>query len=200
MNDGMKLHTRHLAIRVAFIIGLFAILAMSRAAMQRYRESLEKMLVSHRAIKQNLGKMRISTLELRNSIANFKRMLPAGHENKSAEGLAYSRLDEVKTHLPYGELQVKPLETKDDLLAIEFSFKQTGPSCNGLLNTLGQLETAVLPFVFSREIAIEAATPENKNKMTFTLSGVILTQGKEPATAAPAPPTPAPPATKGGRP
>lgn len=179
MNDSMKQHTGRLTIRAVIAISLFTLLAISLAAMCRYRESLEKMMVNHRKIRQNLTKMRFSTLEQRNTITNFKRLLPPGYNNKSAEALIYFRLDEVKTHLPYGELTIKPLEIREGMLAMDFSYKQVNPPYTSILNTLGQLETAVLPFVKYQEFIIKAASKDNNYKQTLIVNGSILTPARE---------------------
>jgi len=197
MTSDMQTHTRRLAIRLALVITLFAVLSISLAILLRYREALNTLLTNHQVIRRNLAQMRMATVEISDTIAGFKRLLPNGHDRTSAEMLLFTRLDEVKTRLPSGEITVKPLETKEGQLSLEFSYKPAIPSYTGLLNTLGQLELSILPFVTIRKVTLENPVTEKPGPLAITVEGILMTQAPatdgEAAATAPAPaPVPAP--------
>lgn len=191
MTSVMLSHTRRLAVTLALLMALFVVLSTSLAALLRYRESLETLLDHHRTIRRNLTEMRKTIFETRDSITGFKRLLPNGYGQSSPQMLLYRRLDEVKTKLPSGEMAVNLLETKEGMLSLGFSLKPYTTSYGNLINTLGQLELAVFPFVSIRGISLESPAAEKPGPITITVEGALLTQAPATdATALPVTPTP----------
>jgi hypothetical protein len=175
MTSDMQTHTRRLAIRLALVITLFAVLSTSLATLLRYREALNTLLAHHQVIQRNLAQMRMATNEIRDTIAGFKRLLPNGFDRASSEMLLFTRLDEIKTRLPPGEMTVKTLETREGQLSLEFSYKPATLSYTSLLNTLGQLELLILPYVSIRKVMVENPVAEKPGPLAITVDGILMT-------------------------
>ena len=175
MTSDMQTHTRRLAIRLALVITLFAVLSTSLATLLRYREALNTLLAHHQVIQRNLVQMRMATNEIRDTIAGFKRLLPNGFDRASSEMLLFTRLDEIKTRLPPGEMTVKTLETREGQLSLEFSYKPATLSYTSLLNTLGQLELLILPYVSIRKVMAENPVAEKPGPLAITVDGILMT-------------------------
>ena len=175
MTSDMQTHTRRLAIRLALVITLFAVLSTSLATLLRYREALNTLLAHHQVIQRNLAQMRMATNEIRDTIAGFKRLLPNGFDRASSEMLLFTRLDEIKTRLPPGEMTVKTLETREGQLSLEFSYKPATLSYTSLLNTLGQLELLILPYVSIRKVMAENPVAEKPGPLAITVDGILMT-------------------------
>ena len=193
----MHAHTRRQAIRLGLVMALFLILASSLAILLRYRQMLETALDQHGTIRRNLTQMRLETTAIRDVIASFRRLLPNGHGKHSAELLLYSRLDDIKSRLPAGEMVVRTPETKEGVLTLEFAFKPaTAVSYSAMINTLGLLEQQIDPFVSINKVSLEGSTKEKPGPLTIAVDGVLTTRfGSDEAgeRSAPAPVPPPPP-------
>jgi hypothetical protein len=89
--------------------------------------------------------------------------------------LLFTRLDEIKTRLPPGEMTVKTLETREGQLSLEFSYKPATLSYTSLLNTLGQLELLILPYVSIRKVMAENPVAEKPGPLAITVDGILMT-------------------------
>jgi hypothetical protein len=174
MNRAMTAHTSALTIRLALLIFLFAVIASAAAALARYNQGLGVMLVKQRSIKANLDQMRSSTVNINQSVAEFRRLLPAGYGTSSPELLMFARMDEIKQTIRPSDISVKPVETKEGVLTVEFSLKLNNPDFSKLVNTLGQLETSIFPFVSIRSVAIEQSSPGLLSGIMVVVEGAVL--------------------------
>jgi hypothetical protein len=174
MNRAMTAHTSSLTIRLALLIFIFAVIASAAAALARYNQGLGTMLVNQRNIKANLEQMRSSTVNINRSVAEFRRLLPSGYGTSSPELLMFARVDEIKQTIHPSEINVKPVETKEGALAVEFSLKLNSPDFSKLVNSLGQLETSIFPFVSIRSVAIDQSSLGLLNGMTVVVEGAVL--------------------------
>jgi hypothetical protein len=166
---------------------LFAVLATSLALSIRYRQSLEELVANHEAIRLNLALMRTSTITLHKTVTSFRSMLPVGYENRSAEFMLLTRLDEIKTKLPRGELLVNPIQSKNGMLSIEFLSKLENPYYSDVLNAIGTLETDIFPFVTIKSISISGDQRNKPGPISIAITGEIATPQVAPQTTADTP-------------
>ena len=174
MNNAMTGYTRQLSTKLAIVLACFTVLACAAAALARYNQGLDQMLVKKRNIKSNLERLLASTIEIRNSNESFRRALPPGYGSRSAELLMFAKMDEIKNMLKPSEIQVKPVENKEGSLSVEFSLKIKNPAYTGLVNSLGQLETSMFPFVSVRSVSIETSTADLSDSTLITIEGAVL--------------------------
>lgn len=185
----MSRYSRKLAIRLGFSVLLFAVLATLLGVMVRYRQSLLYAKEHHLTIRKNVIKMREVRERITASVTRFKGMLPAGNDGRTPEWLMFSRLDQVKNRFPKGELSVKPIEKKEDgSLALNFSLKLVHPAYSRVINTMGELETEVFPFVMFTGLDGQQVVDGLGKAFGVTVTGSIVMPGAREATGEPPPP------------
>lgn len=187
--DIMSRYSRKLAIRLGCAVLLFAVLATFLGIMVRYRQSLLNAYEHHLAIRKNVTEMRETRERIATSVTRFKGMLPVGYDSRTPEWLMFSRLDQVKNRFPKGELSVKPIEKKEDgSLALNFSLKLIHPEYNRVINTIGELETEVFPFVTFTGIDGQQVVDGLGKAFGVTVTGSIVMPGTGETTGEPPPP------------
>lgn len=179
--------TRKNVIKLCVVLSFFALLTTLLGVSIRYKRMLEATISNQEQIVGNMARMRMATKEVDTTIASFNRLLPAGYGSRSPEWLLYSRLDELKSRLQADELTVKPLETKDGLMLLNFSailFAHDAGSYNRIISLLGRQETLAFPFMTIHSIAMERSAENSNRGIKIIIEGAAQTPAPQPKDAA----------------
>lgn len=170
----MSSHTQRLAIKLAFAIVLFVVVASSLAVLARYRQNLVVIAAQHRIISDKLALMRRTIAEEREAFKRFKQLLPVDYGVKSPEWFIYHRLDEIKSRFALQDLTINEIIIKDGVRTAHFSLKLPQPNYGQVLNKLAILETELFPFVSIGSIAISRQPGDLTAGPTMTVEGDVI--------------------------
>jgi hypothetical protein len=160
----MLQQSRRLLHHFSMVLLLFTLLAVTLASLVRYTSMLETTIIKQQAVAHNTAAMGISVREIEKSSSILHQLLPPGYKSQSAEKLIYTRLDSLTKNLQAIDVSVKPIETHEGFLLLEFSATvpiSSNVSCTTTLNRLGQQETLAFPLVSIQSVNLEHSVTSN---------------------------------------
>lgn len=161
MIEILQARNRQVTIRLLVVLALFALVGSTLAMLARKAAAQRQLLALHTTIVANLPLIQAETMSLMHQLTAFRQALPADIATRSPELLLATRLDQIKSRLQPGEMNVTPTEVKDGIQTIGFTLKVPLDRYASLVNGMGQLQTELVPFVDFKEFAMSATAADS---------------------------------------
>lgn len=153
---------------------LFTLLLSSLVMLAKHEQAARETMSVLNGLGGKVARLRSSTLEMKQSLASCRGLLPPDYEHKTLESQLFARVDDLKSLFPGAMLTISaPTEGANGGM-IPFSATLAEESYSHFLNAFAAMQTRTFPFVEVKSVAL-SYDQTAKGNVAYRLEGVIVT-------------------------